>query len=185
MEGALILKRSFLVKYAKVIFILSVLSIFLIGIYYSWNLYSVWLSDPVTAALLPPATPIDYFFFYVLMWYFAPYVLSLLTAFVFFLVCQIGNKKSEERFFEKEELWIAATTIFLCKYPGWLVYLACLIAVYLFIHLFSRLKSFFGKKELTDTRLSLYHLWLPVAILSLLACEFWLSKMPWWFKFVL
>lgn len=186
MEGALILKRSFLVKYAKSIFIFSTLLIFLTGIYYSWNLYSVWQTNPVTAALLPPATPISYFIFYVFMWCFASYVLSFFMAILFLLAAQIINKKSGERFFEKEEPWLGATAIFLSGHPGWLVYLPCLVGSYLLVHVFFRLKmGSAAVKEERDSRLPLYYFWIPVALFVILICRFWLSRCFWWPKFLI
>lgn len=182
MEGALIFKRSFLKKYAKAIFVFSISAVFLIGLYYSFDLYSVWKTNPVTAAMLPPSTAIDYFLFYVFMWAFAPYVVSLAAALVFLSAFKISNKKSGEKYFETEEPWMAGTAIFLCGHPGWIVYMASLIAIYLLIHLFFRIKNRSKKED----RLPLYHLWIPIAIVTILICEFWLPLVwPFWSKLLL
>ncbi|HOF50163.1 MAG TPA: hypothetical protein PLH22_00505 [Candidatus Colwellbacteria bacterium] len=182
MEGALVYKRSFLKKYAKAIFVFAIAAVFLVSLYYSFDLYSAWKTNPVTAAMLPPSTPIDYFLFYVFMWAFASYVVSLVAALAFLAVLKISNKKSGEKYFESEEPWMAGTAIFLCGHPGWIVYMASLIVIYLLIHLFFRIKN----RSKKDDRLPLYHLWIPIALLTLLLCEFWLpSVWPFWSKLLL
>ncbi|HOB89754.1 MAG TPA: hypothetical protein PKG74_00270 [Candidatus Colwellbacteria bacterium] len=186
MEGALIFKRSFLKKHAKAIFVFSIAVIFLVGLYYSFDLYSVWKTNPVTAAMLPPTSPINYFIFYVFVWAFAPYVLSLMAALVFFLAFRISNKKSGEKYFENEEPWFAATAIFLCSWPGWLVYLVCLILIYLLIHLFSKIKAKFLNQTPKSERIPLYYLWVPLAIFVIVACQLWLPAiLPFWSKLLL
>lgn len=186
MEGALIFKRSFLKKSAKAIFVFSIAAVFLVSLYYSFDLYSVWKTNPVTAAMLPPSTHINYFLFYVFMWAFAPYVVSLVAALVFLSAFKISNKKSGEKYFETEEPWMAGTAIFLCGHPGWLVYMVSLIVIYLLMHLFFRAKNQSRKRGSLSDRLPLYRLWIPIAIIAILACELWLpSVWPFWSKLLL
>ena len=84
------------------------------------------------------------------------------------------EQKYEERFFEPEELWFGALAIFLVGHPGWLFYFTSLILIYFLIHIFSFLISHFS-----SFRISLYYLWLPLAIFVILINK-WLVELEVW-----
>jgi hypothetical protein len=186
MEGALIFKRSFLRQYAKTIFFLAIAAVTLLNIYYSRNLYVVWGQSPIMRAMLPPTTPINYFLFYVFIWAFAPYLLSLAAALILMWALKLSNRKSGGKYCETEEPWIAATAIFLCGWPGWLVYLIILIVTYLLAHLLFSVSRRLRRCEWIDDRLPLYHLWIPIAACSILISKLWLpGALPFWSKLLL
>jgi hypothetical protein len=168
------LARKRLAKQAD--FWVSVAIIFLTGIIFSVRVYLSWLRDEIGRYLLPPHQPIFYFLFYSGFRFFIPYALSLIIALIFVLAMNLLNRRGEEKFFEKEEPWLAGLAIFLSGHPGWLIYLSILLVVYLFAHFFERIR---GRK---DKRISLYHLWIPVGLFVILINVFWLSRCFWWLK---
>lgn len=93
-----------------------------------------------------------------------------LIAFVFALLLVVSmrrlNKKSGEKFFEAEEPYWGALSVFLLGDPAWnyawIYYVVALLVVLLF-------SSFIVSRVLKKReRVSLYWLWLPVAILVIL-----------------
>ncbi|MEK7553147.1 MAG: hypothetical protein AAB504_00425 [Patescibacteria group bacterium] len=173
--GASLLKgRPFGIKVLKVIFIIAIIAVFSLLIYYSYQQYVAWQSVEPSKFLLPPYQAIDYFVKYVGARFFAPYLISLIAAILFLFAAKRLNKKYEERFFEPEELWFGALAIFLVGHPGWLFYFTSLILIYFLIHIFSFLISHFS-----SFRISLYYLWLPLAIFVILINK-WLVELEVW-----
>ena len=71
------------------------------------------------------------------------------------------NRRFENRFFEKEEIQIIGLGIFLTGWPGFLFYLIFVLIVGVLLTTTYSL--------LTKGRAPLYFLWLPLAILTILA----------------
>lgn len=134
------------------------------------------MANVFTRNFLPPVTPFSYFFLYTGFKFFAPYLLSLAVALIFISAMLLLNRRGDGKFFEKDEPWLAGLAIFLSGYPGWLIYLPILLAVYLLAHLFERIW------ERRNRRISLYHLWIPVGLFVILINVFWLSRCFWWLK---
>lgn len=166
--------RSFLAKFAKLVFGAAILAIFAFLIYLSLEQYQVWLNQPLTKFLLPPYQSIAYFIFFSATRFFAPYLISLVIAILFLILTERLNRKFEERFFEPEEPYFGATALFLLGHPGWFIYFLVLVALYLFLHLVYSLVYF------RSTRLSLYHLWLPLALFVILLNKYWFSGTHFW-----
>lgn len=166
--------RSYLERQGKLIFVLAVAAIAGLGFYFTFNQYQAWLGDPLTKFLLPPYQDINYFVLYSFIHFFAPYLISLIAGLLLFFIMRVLNKKFEERFFEKEEPYLAALSLFLVGHPDWLVYIATLILVYLLIHA----SRFVIARQ--SERLPLYRLWAPIAFFVILLNEYWLNAAYWW-----
>jgi len=135
-----------------------------------------WKSDlAIGQFLLPPhQSNYSYFLFYVLTRIFAPYLISLSFALMLLYLLPFINRRSGDKFFETEEPYLAALSIFLVGHPGWLIYLITLILTYLGWHLWNNLRGKGG------VRLPLYSLWVAVGILVLIVDNCWLVNTPIW-----
>jgi len=167
------LRNTNLLRIYVYIFYFSIFAVFSLLIYYSYQQYIAWASVEPSKFLLPPYQSIDYFIKYIGARFFTPYLISLISALVFFYVAQILNKKYEERFFDSEELWLGALAIFLIGWPGAFFYFIGLIIFYFLLSTFYFLLH--GKNH----RLSLYYLWLPLAIFVILINK-WLIELGLW-----
>ena len=166
--------RYFLSRYIKLIFIVTVITVFILSGYFTFKQYETWANDPLAQFLLPPYQSLNYFISYSLIQFFAPYLISLVVALLFLKVTLSLNRKSGEIFFEEEEPYLAATSIFLVGHPGWLIYVVALIAVYLLLH------TTYYLLQKKSERLPLYYLWAPTAFFVILLNEYWLSTINWW-----
>lgn len=166
--------RYFLRHYIKLIFLASIIIVFSLGSYFSFQQYKSWQDDSLAKFLLPPHQGIDYFVSYSLVHFFAPYLISLIIALLFMRTATIFNRRRGEVFFEKEEPYLAAISFFLVGHPGWLIYLIVLILIYLLIHA----SRFVIRRQ--SERLPLYHLWAPTTVFVILLNEYWLSSTQWW-----
>ena len=166
--------RSFLRSHRKTVFLTPVVILLGMSFYFSWRQYLLWSAGSLTQFFLPPYQDIGYFAFYSLTRFFAPYLISLVFALLILWIAIIFNKKSGGIFFEKEEPYLAAISLFLVGHPGWLIYLVALISVYFILHTLNLAL----RRE--ATRLPLYHLWAPTAFFVILINEYWLSSTHWW-----
>lgn len=157
----------------KRIFLFAILIIFSLLTYYSYRQYIVWASAEPSKFLLPPYQSWNYFFGYVGLRFFSPYIISLVAAFAFLHIAKNLNKKFNERFFYEEEIWLGALALFLIGWPGALFYFIGLVSAYLIIHLF----SFAVNRE--SLVISLYYLWIPIAIIVIIINN-WLIELEWW-----
>ena len=158
----------------KYIFLISLFLIFGLLFYQSFKQYQLWSQNEISQYLLPPHRSINYFIFYVFRRIFASYLISLMVAILFLFAAKFFNKKYEERFFYHEEYYLGALAIFLMSHPGWLFYLIFLISAYLLIHFYSLLITHYSLQ-----RVSLYYLWLTVAIFVIII-QRWLKVLPLW-----
>ncbi len=160
------------------IFGLFVLAVFGFQIYFSWKQYGIWKNDEMGKFLLPPHQDFDYFVFYVRSRFFNPYLLSLSFGALFFWAAKYLNKKYDGRFFEPIEPYLLGASMFAVGHPMWLFYFIILIILYFIINsLFTIHNSLFKKGEMP--RISLYCVWLPAAIFTILISK-WISLLPWW-----
>ncbi len=158
----------------KYIFLFSIILIFILLFYQSYQQYQVWSQNELSKFLIPPYQNISYFIFYVGVRFFAPYLISLVVALIFIFSAKALNKKYDERFFEPEELYFGAISLFLVGHPGWLFYSVFIIIFYLLIHLYSLFII-----HNSSNRISLYYVWLPTAIFVILISS-WLQKFSLW-----
>mgnify|MGYP001603187876 CR=1 FL=1 len=169
--------------FGRVIFLAAAVSLFGYAAYLSWQQYRIWINNDLTKLFLPPYASLDYFIFYVRTRFFNAYLLSLLIGLGFLWGAKKINQKYEERFFEPIEPYLLETSIFIVGHPLWLFYMIILLTLYLFINsLFTIHNSLFKKGE--TPRISLYYLWLPAAIFTILISR-WIEALSWWqvFKF--
>ncbi len=165
-------KRSSLVA-----FYLSLVAIFILLFYQSYSQYQIWSQNEPSKYLLPPYQSIHYFVLYMFTRFFAPYLISLAAAFLFLFSAKKLNKKYGECFFEPEEPYFGALALFLTGWPGALFYFISLILIYLFLHLLSSVVSRWSLVK--ERRISLYYLWLSVAIFVIII-QRWLELLPLW-----
>ena len=170
----LISGRFDLPKLTRAIFIFSIFSIFFLLLYQSYQQYQSWSQNEVSQYLLPPLQSINYFIFYAIARFFAPYLISLAVAILFLFSAKALNKKYQERFFKPEEPYFGAIAIFLTGHPGWLFYVVFIISAYLLIHFYSLLITHYSLQ-----RISLYYLWIPTAIFVIII-QRWLELLPLW-----
>ena len=176
--GASLLRqgRSLLARYSRFIFIFAIAGLFLYGVYLSFLQYEAMLNSGLSKFLLPPYQDISYFLIYIAgARIFGPYVISFFASLILMWATKRYNKKYGGRFFEKEEIYLGALSMFLVSHPGWIIYFPMLIVLYMFIQLYNRFVR--GR---VDERIPLYHLWVPTAIFVILINEYWLSNMPFW-----
>ena len=158
-------------------FAIAIIFIFGFAGYQSWQQYFLWKNSELGKFFLPPYQKLDYFVFYSRTHFFNSYFLSLLISLLFLSSAKYYNQKHGEKFFEPIELYLLAISIFLAGHPAWLFYLIILLTVFLIINFLLSTFYFLLNKEMP--RISLYYLWLPVAISTILI-NGWLSRLPWW-----
>lgn len=132
--------------------------------YLSWHNSKIFLQY-----LLPPYQKITYLLGYIVNHFAVAYLISLGVALVFLGSVIFFNERYGNRFFEAEEPYLGALSIFLLG-PNylWLYYLSGLILCYFLWHL----ANYWRRKKIE--RLPLYWLWLPAAILVIIIKRFFL-----------
>ncbi len=173
--GAQIFRRPFWGKrFIGLTFLISAILIFGYLSFLSWQQYWVWKNSEITRYFLPPYTGIFYFISYVKMHIWNNYLVSLLLSILILNIFSFINKRYSERFFYQEEIYLAALAAFLVGYPAIFFYFSLAVFIYLLIHIFSFLSSRFSSQ-----RLSLYYLWMPLAIFVILIIK-WLQTLSIW-----
>jgi len=165
--------KMLVTKYSKVAFFSILVSGILVGIYNSFLQYFAWGDNELTQYLLPPYDP-TYFYFYVLMRIWGPYIISFVLALIVIWGLPLINKRYGDRFFEEGENYLAGIVMFLMGHPGWLFYLLEIVGVYLIWHVFNLLM---GRGE---RRLPLYSLWALIGVGSLLINNYFLAETTLW-----
>lgn len=168
--------RSLLGDHRKLIFLTVACAVFSFLLIVSILQYKSMAVDPFSKFFLPPYQSIRYFMFAV-AWarVFAPYVISFLLSLIFLAVALGYNKEFDEKFFEKEEAYVGALSIFLSGHPQWIFYFIFLVFGYVLVQLYIR----FVMRKLEE-RVPLYYLWVPVAIFVILISKYWLSSFEFW-----
>lgn len=179
LQGAQIIKRSFLVKAAVFAYIFSIIISFINSARISYLQYISWKVEPLSRYLLPPVRGWSYFLEYVGWRFWAPAIIAIIISFVFIFISKSTNKKYGQRFFEPEEPYLAGVGIVALGYPGILIYAALFIAAFLAVNL---LITLIKKSAL---RVSPYYLWIPTALVAILISELWLSHVSWWSQLII
>lgn len=172
--GVWLWRRRFFIKHARLILVVVIVFVTLTTVAQSALVFFGWSADPTYGQFLLPTYQDDYFYFYVLMRFFAPYLTSLTLALTLFYLLPFVNKRYGGKFFEPEEPHMAAISVFLVSHPGWLIYLITLLLIYLGWHLWSHLR---GRRNM---RLPLYNLWFITGVLILIVDNCWLVNTPVW-----
>ncbi|KKU15191.1 hypothetical protein A3A20_01345 [Candidatus Wolfebacteria bacterium RIFCSPLOWO2_01_FULL_45_19] len=160
--GAQILLRFFFEHKSRIfrtLFWLSVIVIFAIQAYWMREQFLAWHGGgPPASYLVPPYRGFSYFALYSFTNFLIQPFLAFFAALFVLLGAKFLNRKFQDRFFEKEEPYIAAGALFLAGHPGWMYALAAVLSIYLIIHT----SLFIIHKQ--QKRIPLYWLWLPISI---------------------
>ncbi len=135
--------------------------------------YIYWSGSPFTQVFLSPY----YFLTYVTRMLVGQSVIAFLAAILFWQAAKFLNKRSSERFFEKEELEIFRLAIFLTGYPAFLIYFIVLILAFLIFNLALSIYHIIAEKASLSglPRFPLYFFWLPTAIFAIII-KSWLDS---------
>ncbi|MEZ4156964.1 MAG: hypothetical protein R3B52_03320 [Candidatus Paceibacterota bacterium] len=160
--GAQLKKRSLLGIHARKIFVVAILAQY-IGPFIQTQKYftSLLLAPPPARYLIPPYQSLSYFLFTAQRKFWVPYFISLLVALLIIAALRALPQKTFNRIFEKEEPYIIALCVALCPNPLWIFYIGVTLALYLVA---SIVTTIFTKEK----RSSLYQLWIPAGIITLL-----------------
>jgi len=110
----------------------------------------LWSQNPVSHYLLPPYTSITYILRYSWQHYFFGPVVTILFAGLTFAGIYFLNKKFENRFFYKEEKYLAALGILATAWPNCLLFLILVLFLGVIFHLFRIVFSSFIPKGARD-----------------------------------
>ena len=146
--------------FIRFLFYGAVILIFGIQAYWGWQQYSMWkYGGPPASYLLPPYQPVSYFYLYAYMQFFNKFVISCFAGFLILLASKFLNHYFKNRFFEDEEPYFAALSIFLLGQPLWLFYAPAVLGSAVLASVYNQ---YFRKKR---ERFSLYYLWIPAGSL--------------------
>ncbi|MDD5430805.1 MAG: hypothetical protein PHP03_01120 [Candidatus Pacebacteria bacterium] len=155
----------------KILFFGAIAAVFGYCLYISITQYSVW-ADGFYSYLPPTVNPLNHFIPYILIHYWATFLISLILGVLGFYSANYANKKYGERFFEPEEPFLILTAIFLTGHPAWIAFVILLLLAAL---LFSVLNSIKRRGE----RFSLYWLWLPLAFFTIIISSWLFVNFQW------
>jgi len=166
--------RSLLFATRRYLLAFSSLVVFGACFYYARLHFLAWGANEIMRAFVPPYNKdgIGYFLKFLFHELFNIYLISLATAVLLIFVLNYYNRKYDERFFYKEEVYFAATAIFIVGYPGIIYYLLGLLFLYLFLHIASLATQGAGGQ------ISTYYMWLPLALLVILIVEYLPGYLP-------
>lgn len=177
--GAQVFLRSFSLRVARVIYWVAVGLSFLWVAHTSYIQYLTWKMTSLGQLLLPPHESISYFIQYVGWRFFSPVFVLFLFSLLFIFVAKSMNKKGGERFFEKDEIYVAALAMVSAGYPQILVFFVSFAFIFLVINIVTTIIR--G----SESRISPYHLWIPAAVIAIIISELWLLHMPWWNQLII
>ncbi len=125
-------------------------------------LFLAWQSsEPPLKYLAPPYAPISYFLHTAWTQIFSQYVIALSVGIIIFGLIKLLPKAKQEAIFESEEPIVITLCILLMGHPLWIAYLCFSLLCYALITI---TKSTAQKER----RVSFYHYWTPLAILTLI-----------------
>lgn len=153
--------RFFLIQKKHLIFFILIAVFFIKNTLSSYFLYVSWAQDSFAYYFLPPYTPFTYFIRYSLTHYWFNFLLSVIFAYFALIFFQWLNRRRNHLLFQPDELYFPSFIILILGHPAWLIFL--ILTPIAFI-LYSLLLFLINKK--TD-RVSFYHLFYPLAFLSL------------------
>jgi len=166
-------KRSMVLKLARTLFFVSVIGIFGNLAYLSYAQFLAFKNGPL-GFTISTGEGIRWFLGYIQLHFLNQFLISLIAAFIIIFIVQYLNKKRGGQFFEREELYVAVTGLFLVGYPGWLFYLGVMLVLPAIISII-----FVRRGE----RLPLYYFWMPTAVVVLVWVQFFAMHQAWWTQF--
>ena len=154
--------RPFLVKNQKKISLTILAVIVGTTCIKALRLFLAWQSsEPPLKYLAPPYAPISYFLHTAWTQIFSQYVIALSVGIIIFGLIKLLPKAKQEAIFESEEPIVITLCILLMGHPLWIAYLCFSLLCYALITI---TKSTAQKER----RVSFYHYWTPLAILTLI-----------------
>ena len=166
-------KRPLMKRFASRIFLYSAGLAFIYLIWIGYLQFQAFMAGPLQYTLGTPEG-LKWFFGYLKLHFWNEYLLSLPIAVLFALIASWFNRKYQERFFEKEELYFIAIGILLTGYPAFIFYIPLVLIASIVASL-----VFVRRGE----RLPLYHFWIPTALVVFLAVHLWAVNQVWWGQF--
>jgi len=151
-----LLRASFL------IYLFGILTLFGVAIFKVIYQYLLWKNHPVSKFLLPPHQSFDYFFSYSFFHFLKVPLYNFFSSIFLLALLKIFNKIFNKRLFFEEEIFFAGFAMLVVEFPINLFLLAAVIILGILISLIKKIL----KKESQYT--SLYYLWLPLTILSII-----------------
>lgn len=147
-------------------------------LYLTYKQFYLWQENEISRFLLPPYNSWNYFVFYALTRFWAPYLVSWTAGLIFFGGFYWMNKRRGSRFFYNEELYFLWTAVFLSGHPGWILYFPILFLLAITEGLFHFVCND-GRKT------SFFYLWLPAAGIVILLNQWLLINWEWYLKLLL
>lgn len=151
-------------RFLKIIRSALLLGIILIvahGVILSLLQYQVWKEgDGFAVFLLPPHTPISYFLGYVWMHFGKEILSSIFAALALLFTMSVANRFSGNRFFYREEPWLAAFGTLVAPWPAGFLVMMIVFGVGLILQaalILARRRK----------RLSLIWFWLPATLVAI------------------
>lgn len=166
-------RQPFLKRHIKRIFLYSAGLTFAYLIYITFLQFRAFYED-LLSTILGTWGGLIWFFGYVRLHFWNTYLISLPIALLFALIAYYFNRKYKERFFEREEPFMAALGILLVGYPAFFFYIVLVLI------LPSIASVIFMKR---GERMPLYYFWIPTALVVLLVVHFWAGRQEWWASF--
>jgi len=136
--------------------------------------YRLWQANPISHYLLPPYQSISYFLSYSFFHFFRPFVFNFFFSLFLFLAMVALNNFFQERFFEKEEPYLAALASFFCFWPTNLIYLFLVLFLGVIFHFLYLIFKWREKKRF-ERRISFYYLWLPLSFFVIIFNHYFVS----------
>lgn len=166
--------RTLLRRHAPRLFLYATGLILMYLIYIGYLQFLAFYEGGLVTPILGTGKGLLWFLSYIQLHFWNDYLVSLPAGILVALIGYYFNKKYAERFFEPEELYLAALGILLVGYPGFLFYLPLVLILSVAGSLL-----FVRRGE----RLPLYHFWIPTALVVLLVIQFWARNEEWWTSF--
>ncbi len=155
-------------------FLIAVVAVFGFASYQAWQQYGVWANSDFSKLFLPPYQDWSYFVFYVRTRFFNSYIFSLAAGLIAMAAARYLNKRYQFRFLDPLEPYLVGIGTFMTGYP------LCFLYIPLVLTVGTIASSVLSLKGMPNGwRLSLYYLWLPIALLTILVSR-WLALLPWW-----
>ena len=161
--------------FSKHLFLATIVLAVVVFVYLTIAQYFVWQnSGTFSKYLVPPYQGWGYVLSYTSTHQAFNYFISLAAALIFLYFTVTLNKRFKNRFFEKEEPYLGALSIFVLSHPLWLYYLSALLTVYLIVQFYFFIKHHVDQRKIREERSALapripmYWLWLPIGILVIL-----------------
>jgi len=118
--------------------IIVLMSVFILTAYLSTSLqFQAWKNDPMSQYLLPPHSPIAYFYNYAIYRFWLPYALDIMIsiawAFYLLLLCKYSNR----RFLDEKEACMGFFTALIVGWPNFIIYIFLLFGLVVLRQIFN------------------------------------------------